>query len=515
MSARPMESPPPYRPDDFKPSFYAPSKDMYGGEVRSQPAYSYYPEDEVHHFYKWTSPPGIIKIMSVLIIVMSIGIFACVASTLAWDLDFSGSGLGYPMYGTSGGNYGSFGSGYGSYGGGANFGYGFGYGGNYTDPRAAKGFILAMAAFCFLCGMVIFIITVTRNQMSRSRRFYLIVIVVSAILGIMTLIATIVYIMGVNPVAQASGSVFYTQIVSICNQFYAPATTGVFVNQYLYHYCVVEPQEAIAIVLGFLIVLAFALIIFFAVKTRSKINDCGKRNILWDKLVFEGEGDPKVEEWVKNVSMDPEQPPPLSEYTDKVNGSVADYSRTNGVGAYPDASYRHSPVPEVVYPLKNEARKPSNVYSSSSDATSKKPQQKKRAGRPRRTETEVFDTDYTTGGESCEELDEENWEREFPPITSDQQRQEYKHEFDVGLQEYKKLQSDLEAISNMLDRVDRELDNLPEGSEAYKIAADEYNRLKEIKSSADYQNKKRRSKQLKQKLAHIKRMVGDYDSQRL
>ncbi|XP_029442570.1 LOW QUALITY PROTEIN: occludin-like, partial [Rhinatrema bivittatum] len=302
MSSRPLESPPPYRPDDFKPSYYAPSKDMYGGEMRSQPAYSYYAEDEVQHFYKWTSPPGVIKIMSILIVVMCVGIFACVASTLPWDLDFSGSGLGYPMYGSYGGNYGSFGSGYGSYGGGANFGYGFGYGGNYTDPRAAKGFILAMAAFCFLSGLVIFIITVTRTRMSRTRKFYLIVIVVSALLGFLTLVATIVYIMGVNPTAQASGSVFYTQIVSICNQFYAPAQTGVFVNQYLYHYCVVEPQEAIAIVLGFLIVVAFALIISsFAVKTRIKINNCGKMNILWDKQKFAGEGDPQVEEWVSGA----------------------------------------------------------------------------------------------------------------------------------------------------------------------------------------------------------------------
>nr|XP_033784363.1 occludin isoform X2 [Geotrypetes seraphini] len=332
MTVRPMESPPPYRPDDFKPSYYAPSKDMYGVEVRSQPAFSYYPEDEVQHFYKWTSPPGIIK--------------------------------------------------------------------------------------------------------------------------------------------------------------------------------------AIAIVLGFLIIVAFALIIFFAVKTRNKINDCGKSNIMWDKNVFSGEGVPNVEEWVKNVSVDPEQFPPLAEYTDRVNGSVADYSRTNGVGAYPDASYRNSPDPEVVYPLKNEFHKPSNVYSSSSDATPKKSQQKKRAGRPRRTDT-AFDTDYTTGGESCEELDDDDWEREYPHITSDQQRQEYKHEFDSGLQEYKKLQADLEEIHNILAQVDRELDDLPEESEAYKVAADKYNRLKEIKASADYQNKKRRSKQLKQKLSHIKRMVSDYDNQKL
>ncbi|XP_040275575.1 occludin-like [Bufo bufo] len=296
MSSRPLESPPPYRPDEYKPSIYAPSQDVYGGRPPSQPAYSYYPEDEVQHFYKWSSPPGVIKLMSILIVVMCVGIFACVASTLPWDLDITGQSMGY---GFGGGGYSGSGA-YNGYGfGGSQMGMGFAYGGNYTDPRAAKGFILAMAAFCFICGMVIFVMTVTRSGTATTRKFYLIVIIVSGIMGGLVFIASIVYTIGVNPVAQASGSAFYTQIVSICNQFYAPATTGMFVNQYLYHYCVVEPQEAIAIVMGFLIVVAFAIIIFFAVKTRRKINEFGKSNILWKKNHFDEQGDPNVEEWVR------------------------------------------------------------------------------------------------------------------------------------------------------------------------------------------------------------------------
>lgn len=205
--------------------------------MASQPAFSYYAEDEIHHFYKWSSPPGIIRIMSVLIVVMCVGIFACVASTLPWDLDMSGQSMGYGMGGGYSGAYQGYG--FGS----SQMGLGFAYGGNYTDPRAAKGFILAMAAICFICCMVIFVMTVTRTHTSTTRRFYLLVLIASAILGGLVFIATIVYLIGVNPVAQASGSAFYTQIVSLCNQFYSPVTTGVFVNQYLYHYCVVEPQE--------------------------------------------------------------------------------------------------------------------------------------------------------------------------------------------------------------------------------------------------------------------------------
>ncbi|CAI9615666.1 unnamed protein product [Staurois parvus] len=345
---------------------------MYGGEIHSQPAYSYYPDDEVpttQHFYKWSSPPGIIKIMAILIVVMCVGIFACVASTLPWDLDITGQSMGYGMGGYSGYSGGYTGYGFGS----SQMGLGFAYGGNYTDPRAAKGFILAMAAICFIISMVVFVMLVTRTQISTTRRFYLIVIIVSAIIGGLVFIATIVYTIGVNPVAQASGSAFYTQIVSICNQFYAPVTTGVFVNQYLYHYCVVEPQEAIAIVLGFLIVVAFAIIIFFAVKTRRKISECGKMNILWKKEKFEGEGDPNVEEWVKTVSANPEAIPAMSEYNEKVNGSVMDYRSVNGGQPYSDHNTGSRVIPEEVLPVRNEYGFSPNAYSSSSDASKKAP----------------------------------------------------------------------------------------------------------------------------------------------
>lgn len=210
---------------------------MYGGEMHVRPmlshtAYSFYPEDEILHFYKWTSPPGVIRILSMLIIVMCIAIFACVASTLAWDRAYGTTGIGYP-YG---------GSGFGSYGNGYGYGYGYGYGG-YTDPRAAKGFLLAMAAFCFIAALVIFVTSVIRSEISRTRWYYLTVIIVSAILGFLVFIATIVYIMGVNPAAQSSGSLYGSQIVALCNQFYTPAASGLYVDQYLYHYCVVDPQE--------------------------------------------------------------------------------------------------------------------------------------------------------------------------------------------------------------------------------------------------------------------------------
>ncbi|XP_075399154.1 occludin isoform X2 [Tenrec ecaudatus] len=466
MSSRPLESPPPYRPDEFKPNHYAPSNDMYGGEMHnrpmlSQPAYSFYPEDEILHFYKWTSPPGVIRILSMLVIVMCIAIFACVASTLAWDRGYGngllGGGIGYP-YGGSG--FGGFGSGYA-------YGYNYGYGGGYTDPRSAKGFMLAMAAFSFIATLVIFVTSVIRSEISRTRTYYLAVIIASAILTIMMFIATIVYIMGVNPTAQSSGSMYGSPIYALCNQFYTPGVSGLYMDQYLYHYCVVDPQE------------------------------------------------------VKNVSVgtqDMHAPP--SDYVERVDGSMVYPSngKVNDKRPYLDSSCKSTPVPEVAQELPltsamDDYRQPPYSSSENYETPSKWTSAKGRAGKARRSEQDHYETDYTTGGESCDEL-EEDWIREYPPITSDEQRQLYKRSFDTGLHEYKSLRAELDEISHELSRLDKELDDYREDSEEYMAAADEYNRLKQVKGSVDYKSKRNYCKQLKSKLSHIKKMVGDYDKRK-
>lgn len=186
--------------------------------------------------------------MSIIVIVLSVAIFACVASTLAWDSQgalggFGGLGYGGGGYGGAyggGNNYGSFGGG--GYAAGNNFGYG-GLGGNYNDPRSGKGFMIAMAAITFIFALAVFIIVVSHQSLAEGRKFYLAVLIIAAILALLMLIATIVYLVAVNPMAQSSGSVYGSQIAGLCAQYQRPQPSGVFVNQYLYHYCVVEPQE--------------------------------------------------------------------------------------------------------------------------------------------------------------------------------------------------------------------------------------------------------------------------------
>ncbi len=212
----------------------------------SNPAFSYYPGEKMLHFYRWTSPPGVMKILCIIIIVMCVAVFACVASTLAWDYDMSVMGLGggaglLPGYG---GSYsGTYGGSYsGTYGG--STGGSYGYGGTQMDPRAGKGFIIAIAAITFIAVLIIFVLVVSRQNAARSPNFYLATIIICAILAFLMIIATIVYLVAVNPTAQSTGSILYSQVRQLCAQYQNQnQAQGIFLNQYLYHYCVVEPQE--------------------------------------------------------------------------------------------------------------------------------------------------------------------------------------------------------------------------------------------------------------------------------
>uniref|UniRef100_A0A3Q3BAW5 Occludin n=1 Tax=Kryptolebias marmoratus TaxID=37003 RepID=A0A3Q3BAW5_KRYMA len=451
MSSRPNGSPPPYEEEN-------------GYNIAPpQPAYSYYPDDEFQHFYRWTSPPGILKIMAVLVIVLCVAIFACVASTLAWDSSGAMSGYG-GTYMVNNGPY-------------SGNTYNYGYGsirGNYNDPRSGKGFMIAMAVTVSIFVLVVFIIIVSHQSLSESRKFYLAVVIICAILALLMLIATIVYLMAVNPMAQSSGSVYGNQIAALCAQYQQPQTSGVFTNQYLYHYCVVEPQEAIAIVFGFLVTAALIIMLVFALKTRQKIQNYGKSNIFWKKVKIVDDAEPPqdVEAWVNNVSATPEVAP-VSDYPEKLRGSRSYLDDENTSYDKPPVSYTPQPVVEDRH-LQSSA-----LYSGNSEiASSAGRPKKRRPGRPRRTDGQDCDTDYNSSGD---ELDDNDFDSEFPPVTNEQERNNYKREFDHDHKEYKDLQAELDSINKNLSELDNELDELEEGSPQYLDALDEYNRIRSLK----------------------------------
>lgn len=58
----------------------------------------------------------------------------------------------------------------------------------------------------------------------------------------------------------------------------------------------------------------------------------------------------------------------------------------------------------------------------------------------------------------------------FPAIVDEQERLNYKREFDRDHQEYKSLQAELDNINQNLADLDRELDQHPEGSPQFLVS---------------------------------------------
>uniref|UniRef100_H3CG19 Occludin b n=1 Tax=Tetraodon nigroviridis TaxID=99883 RepID=H3CG19_TETNG len=436
-------------------------------ELMSNPAFAYYPGDQMLHFYRWTSPPGVMKILSIIIIIMCVAIFACVASTLVWDYDMSLMGGGTSLLH-------------------------YGYGGMQMDPKTGKGFIIAIAAITFIAVLIIFVLVISRQSTARSPSFYLATIIICAILAFLMIIATIVYLVAVNPTAQTSGSIVYDQVRQLCAQYQSQSQAqGIFLNQYLYHYCVVEPQEAIAIVLGFLVFVGLIILLVFAAKTRSKIRRWGPERILWEEVKVISDG-PRhsVGEWVKTVSGEPDvllNEPNLAaagsrDYLDRLDHSRPLY--LPGLGQ----------AEQTLLCCRSHACvcRDSDISSS---VTAVKP-------RPR---------DYDTGAESGDDLDEEDFGIGFPSIVDEEERLNYKREFDQDHQEYKSLQAELDGINQELAELDTQMNTHPEGSPQFLDAMERYHHLKSIKKSSNYQIKKKRCKYLRAKLSHIKRRISEYD----
>uniref|UniRef100_A0A667Y7M0 Zgc:154006 n=1 Tax=Myripristis murdjan TaxID=586833 RepID=A0A667Y7M0_9TELE len=448
------------------------------------PPDSYYIEEKPQHFYRWLSPPGLVKTFQGATVLMCFLIFAFVASTLVWDIHRGGYG-GYGA-GVTGGGVGGTGSGY--------YGGSYGYASSYMTPHSAKSAMIAMASINFLVSLGFLVGSFSRSHAMRGGRFYLIMFISDIILAVLQGIIDIIFVIGVNPMSQSSQSMLYNPMLMMCQNIQAsPSLSGSvgagfpggfpMYNQYLQHYCYMDPEEAVALVLGLMVVLALCLAAYYAYKTRSKIWCHGKANIYWDPpLVRTSEGQ-DVQDWVSH-NTNSLHPEPLYENTKPTVRSSSSSEQASSIKKPP---YR--------------TEKEWGQDRGSSPATEEVVESQ-------------YETGYTTGGDTGNELDRDQRDylhRLYPEIISDQQRRQYKQEFDSDLVRYKSLCAEMDDISDQMHKLSRELDTLDVGSMKYQGVADEYNRLKDLKRTPDYQAKKKKSKELRQKLFHIKRLVKNYD----
>ncbi|KAI1882841.1 hypothetical protein AGOR_G00239060 [Albula goreensis] len=114
-------------------------------------------------------------------------------------------------------------------------------------------------------------------------------------------------------------------------------------------------------------------------------------------------------------------------------------------------------------------------------------------------------------------LEAADYLQKYTAIGSQEQRQRYKNEFNVEYSEYRGLHARIEGITRQFTLLDSELRQLQQGTDMYKTIHNqilqEYNKIK--KTNPNYSQEKNRCEYLHNKLAHIKRLISEYDQQQL
>ncbi|XP_044056378.1 RNA polymerase II elongation factor ELL [Siniperca chuatsi] len=105
----------------------------------------------------------------------------------------------------------------------------------------------------------------------------------------------------------------------------------------------------------------------------------------------------------------------------------------------------------------------------------------------------------------------------YTVIGSPEQRQRYKNDFNAEYSEYRGLHARIEGITRQFTVLDNELKQLQHGTDKYKTIHNqilqEYHKIK--KTNPNYSQEKNRCEYLHNKLAHIKRLIAEYDQQQL
>lgn len=156
------DSPPVYSPPS--PSFYPAAgihspRRQYAQYSYGAPPGSFPVQERIQNFHRWFSPPGFVKTFQAATALMCFITFACVASTLVWDMN----GYAYGGYGAEGGYYAS----------------------SYMTPQAAKAAMMSVTAVNFLVSLGFLVGSFSRARVTRGSRFYLAIFVCDIILAVL------------------------------------------------------------------------------------------------------------------------------------------------------------------------------------------------------------------------------------------------------------------------------------------------------------------------------------------
>ncbi|XP_005356617.1 RNA polymerase II elongation factor ELL2 [Microtus ochrogaster] len=122
---------------------------------------------------------------------------------------------------------------------------------------------------------------------------------------------------------------------------------------------------------------------------------------------------------------------------------------------------------------------------------------------------------YTASMEPSSTIELPDYLIKYIAIVSYEQRQNYKDDFNAEYDEYRALHARMETVARRFIKLDAQRKRLSPGSKEYQNVHEEvlqeYQKIKQ--SSPNYHEEKYRCEYLHNKLAHIKRLIGEFDQQ--
>uniref|UniRef100_A0A7N8XY12 Elongation factor RNA polymerase II n=1 Tax=Mastacembelus armatus TaxID=205130 RepID=A0A7N8XY12_9TELE len=181
----------------------------------------------------------------------------------------------------------------------------------------------------------------------------------------------------------------------------------------------------------------------------------------------------------------------------------------------------HFPVSVVLNSpssFNNKSRKKSKKHKDKEKSKDRERPRQREQGKERKMEKEVFVDFVTFCVNPCSvTFSLFAYPRKYTVISSPEQRQRYKNDFNAEYSEYRSLHARIEGITRQFTVLDNELKQLQHGTDKYKTIHNqilqEYHKIK--KTNPNYSQEKNRCEYLHNKLAHIKRLIAEYDQQQL
>ncbi|KAM5194091.1 RNA polymerase II elongation factor ELL isoform 2-T2 [Mantella aurantiaca] len=168
-------------------------------------------------------------------------------------------------------------------------------------------------------------------------------------------------------------------------------------------------------------------------------------------------------------------------------------------------------------PTHGKPKKKSKKHKERDRTKGKNPEEKINcsSGKFSGTLQDVLDLNRAIGSSSISTSELPDYILKYTAIASQEQRQTYKIDFNAEYNEYRDLHARIERITSKFTQLDSELKQLGSASDEYKTIHDqilqEYRKIK--KSNPNYSEEKNRCEYLHNKLAHIKKLIAQYDQQ--